>query len=490
MKVDWPTVDDGQITEHQKEELSKATRKRIGILTGGPGCGKTFVAARVIGKLLEKFGREQIAVTAPTGKAAVRITETMQDYSIDIQATTIHRLLGVESNVEGEGWGFKHNENNPLEQRFIIVDESSMICTDLMRSLMAACYRNSHLLFLGDCGQLPPVGHGAPLRDFIAAGVPSGELRVIHRNSGAIVQACAEMRDGKRFQTSKVFSHASGENLVTLETVDGKASVERIVKAVKKIRENKPAHPETGKIIDPVWDVQIIVAVNKKSDLSRRDLNKRLQAELNPTGRRSGNNPFRVGDKIVCLKNGLLPLVDGESAQDDDDEDGGDGNSAFVANGELGEVISVEEKITVAKFEGPERLVKIPRGNGDDKEKSEESDDDDSTDAGTGCSFDLGYAISCHKSQGSEWPVVIVALDEYPGARRVCSREWLYTAVSRGKLVVYMVGKLAIAHSMTLRRALPGRKTFLKELIQGEASKDARSDQAENKESLATVGTA
>lgn len=467
----WPEIPAGLVSDHQREQLAKALGGCVGCFGGGPGTGKSYSSARLISLLLRSHGAERIAVAAPTGKAAVRITELMQSYGVDIQATTIHRLLGVASNVEGEGWGFKHDADNPLEERFVFIDEASMLDTTLCCSLLSAIPPGAHILFVGDINQLPPVGHGAPLRDMIAAGVPSGELTIIHRNSGDIVQACHDMREGNRFTASKKFDHAAGDNLVALETPNGKASVERIIKAVKNIQQVKPKHPETGEVIDPVWDVQIIVAVNKKSELSRRELNKRLQAELNPAGRRAGSNPFRVGDKIVCLKNGLLPRIEpiADLSNPDrtfggDDEDEGD--SVFVANGELGKVIQVQEKITVARFDGPERFVKIPRGNGDDKPKDGESEgESDDDDAGTGCSFDLGYAISCHKSQGSEWPVVIVALDEYPGARRVCSREWLYTAVSRGKLVVYLIGKLAIAHSMILRRALPYRKTFLRELI-------------------------
>jgi ATP-dependent exoDNAse (exonuclease V) alpha subunit len=156
----------------------------------------------------------------------------------------------------------------------------------------------------------------------------------------------------------------------------------------------------------------VIVAVNKKSPLSRRDLNKRLQGELNPGGARIGSNPFRVGDKIVCLKNSLMPVVD--EAPLDCNRDACDGK-VFVANGELGRVVAVAEKLTTVSLDAPKRLIKIPRGteNGDDQAEGENADDSAAT--STGCQWDLAYAISCHKSQGSEFPCVIVALDEYPG---------------------------------------------------------------------------
>lgn len=451
----WPEATLTDLTEHQQTQLAVALKSSVCVLAGSPGTGKTFTIARLIGRIIELCGPESIAVCAPTGKAAVRITQALDSYGIRKSATTIHRLLGVASRTAGEGWGFAHDENNPLLQNWIIVDEASMIDTDLMAGLLRACGTGTHLLLVGDVNQLPPVGHGAPLRDLILAGIPTGELTKIERNWGTIVQACADIRDGKKWQTVKSIDPDQGHNLKLLPAASGLAAVETIVETIRKIK-------ATG-IADPVWDVQVIVAVNKKSDLSRKALNARLQGELNPNGQRVGNNPFRVGDKIVCLKNSLMPAAD--NAPSDANRDIVDGK-IFVANGELARVVSVAEKLTTVSLESPKRLVKIPRGtdNGDgDKDES----DDSASAGGTGCSWDLAYAISCHKSQGSEFPIVIVALDEYLGSRRVCSREWLYTAISRAKMICFLVGKRHIADGMCSQRAISKRKTFLKELIHG-----------------------
>lgn len=436
----WPDVGRLDVSDHQREKLAEALTCPLAIFTGGPGTGKTYSAARVIGEIVRKHGDGQVAIAAPTGKAAVRISEVMDGYGINLRARTIHSLLRVCSQSKTSGWSFEHDENLPLPWRFIVVDEASMIDADLASSLFRACGRGTHVLLVGDPGQLPPVGHGAPLRDFIAAGVPTGELTEIRRNSGDIVRACHQIRRGKQFMPSPTLAPDAGRNLKLLPAVSAEAALERIVKTVRGIGNRGLANP--------IWDCQVIVAVNEKSGLSRKTVNERLQRELNPGGERAGSNPFRVGDKIVCLKNSWVPVV--EDAPDGFNAEADEGKT-FVANGEQAAVKHVEARLTIAQLDAPARLVKIPRG----KE-----------DAGTGCSWDLAYAISCHKSQGSEWPIVLVVLDEYPGARMVCSREWLYTAMSRAKKVCFLVGKLQTAYGMIQREAIRKRKTFLRELIQ------------------------
>jgi exodeoxyribonuclease V alpha subunit len=462
----WPEVLGLDISKHQEGELQKALRASVALFGGSPGTGKTYTAARLVGRIIDLCGHDQIAVAAPTGKAAVRITEALDGYGIKKTATTIHRLLGVASRTAGEGWGFNHDEENPLEYKYVVIDEGSMIDTDLLAALLRAMPAGAHLLIVGDVNQLPPVGHGAPLRDMLAAGVPAGELTKIERNWGQIVQACADIRDGKRWQTVTDLDPDTGANLKLLPAANGAAAVEKIVETIRKIKE--------AKLYDPIWGVQVIVAVNRKSELSRRDLNKRLQAELNPAGERAGSNPFRVGDKIVCLKNAIMPAV--EDCPPDCNRDAMDGK-VFVANGELARVVSVVEKMTVVSLDSPRRLVKIPRGTDGDgkgttkdtKGTKEDEADDSAAATNTGCQWDLAYAISCHKSQGSEWPCVIVALDEYPGARRVCDRSWIYTAISRAKGICLLVGKRSTAEGMCFMQAIKRRKTFLRELIQGKA---------------------
>jgi exodeoxyribonuclease V alpha subunit len=431
------------LTPHQSTQLHLATSGPIGILGGGPGTGKTFTVASLCQRLSASVGLEQVAVGAPTGKAAVRVTETLASHGVSLRARTWHSLLrgGVES-------GFEHNESNPLPFRVLIGDESSMVDTDLMAAILRARATGTLVLLVGDVHQLPPVGHGAPLRDLIAAGLPYGELTEIKRNSGGIVEACHAIRQGRRWEC--------GDNLRLAEAGDADSQVQEMLRTVKK---------QAAAGVDAINDCQVLAAVNAKSPLSRARLNGILQAELNAAGQRAGSNPFRVGDKIVCLKNGRYPVTEFDDS--DPDIDVSDKGEVYVANGELARVLHVEASMTVARLQNPLRVVRIPRGQsgtGSTPNEGEQSNEGE-TASGTGCSWDLGYCLSVHKSQGSEWPVVVTMLDSYPGAKMVCSREWLYTAISRAKERGYLVGLKGTADAMCRRQAIWKRKTFLRERI-------------------------
>lgn len=424
----WPEITEG-ITAHQAENLHLATTGTIGILGGSPGTGKTYTTAKLIGHLLDLVGEDEVAVCAPTGKAAVRITEAMASNGVNVQAMTLHRLLGVRRGSGEEDQGtftssFEHNQDNPLNFGWIFVDEMSMTDTDIVAALLSARAPGTHILFIGDVNQLPPVGHGAPLRDLITAGIPYGELREIQRNSGTIVRACHQIRDNIRFETDDILDPETGKNLKIVPAGENPSqTIERILSIMTR-----------NGLCDPIWDAQVIVAVNEKSALSRKDLNKSLQGHLNPRGKSVGKNPYRVGDKIVCLKNGFY--------KGEDDEE------IFLANGEVGKVLEVEEKRTIATFAG-KRIGFVTT-----KEEA-------------GGDFDLAYALSCHKCQGSEVPIAIIALDDYPGAKMVCDRAWLYTAASRAKQVCVMVGKRSTADAMCAKNFISRRKTFLVEKIKG-----------------------
>lgn len=462
--MNWPTLTVDPLSPHQVERLALATCRHLGILGGSPGTGKTFTAAQIISALGNEIGFDQIAAAAPTGKAAVRLSEAMNSYGIPLVARTIHSLLVVESQEGGGGWSFKHNRMEPLPFKVLVIDESSMIDTDLMASLMAARPKDCLVLFIGDVNQLPPVGHGAPLRDMIAAGVPYGELTEIKRQQSgsdrvhAVVQACADIRDGRQFSCGEELRHVAAftpESQIAwmTDTID---SASRSMK------------------IHPVWDVQVLCAVNKKSELSRKELNKVLQAQLNPNQPQHGS-PFRAGDKVVNTKNGWFPLVEivqrnpimgnlvrvSEHPDNDPNLQLNNDGKVYVANGELGEVMEVHANFMHVRLTAPKRLIVVPRGAAD---VNDDGSDDEST--GTGCNWDLGYALSVHKSQGSEWPVVIVMVDDSGAAKRICSREWLYTAISRAKNCCYLVGNLAVAQGFCRRTAIDKRKTFLKERIQ------------------------
>ncbi len=332
-----------------------------------------------------------------------------------------------------------------------------MIDTDLGASLFAARAKGTLTLLIGDVGQLPPVGHGAPLRDMIAAGVPYGELTEIHRNEGGIVQACADIQAGRPFRCEGNLELVSAHS----------AAMQR--EAVLSVIDD--TSKRLG--VDPVWGVQVLCAVNTKSEVSRRDLNKLLQNHLNPNPLVSGS-PFRFRDKVMNTKNGWFPLVEAERKHGrielvDNDENltlNADGK-VYVANGELGEVVRIEPGYFHVKLTAPNRLVVVPRGAAEAASEGVDGDDGgEEKSTGTGCDWDLGYAISTHKAQGSESPVVIIVIDESGAAKRVCSREWMKTAISRAKQCCVLVGKLGVAHGFCRRTAIDRRKTFLAFRIQ------------------------
>lgn len=468
----WPTTEGLEVSEHQRQALAAALRSPVGVLAGSPGTGKTFTAARLIARLIGEHGQDEVAVVAPTGKAAVRISEALQSYGVVLRARTIHSFLGVLQAADGlrdkyhatqalgsPGWCFEHCQGNPVDQRFIVVDESSMVDVELMAAFLDALPPDGHVLLVGDVQQLPPVGHGAPLRDLLAAGVAQGELREIRRNSGAIVETCARIRDQDGFDLGTVLEPETGRNLILREAATGEDAQDWILRLVRNIRDLHLA--------DPVWETQVLVAVNDKGPLSRRELNRLLQEELNG-GNRSAGARFWVGDKIVCLKNSFMPAVSEVMDSLEEDLDEGytrgreDGSTdLYVANGELGRVLEDFPNRLVVEFSAPKRVVLIPKKGGGEAATEEGGAGGE----GSVVDFDLGYTVSCHKSQGSEWPIVIVALDDGGGARLVCDRAWLYTAISRAKRAAILVGKEATARAMVRTQKIGWRKTLLVERL-------------------------
>ncbi len=470
------------ISDHQRERLALALREPVAILGGTPGTGKSHVAGQLVRWLACRFGLERIAVAAPTGKAAVRMNDFLTRSALNLGASTIHRLLGVgRSGRDGNGWEFQRNADRPLEQQFLIIDEMSMTDVDLACALLKACSPGTHILFVGDTNQLPPVGHGAPLRDLVDAGICYGEFTEIRRQGAEpnlIVKACAAIKGEQPFEFSDTYDPVAGLNLKFVETADPKEQVEFLPLVLERVRALKLA--DGSRQLNPVWDCQVIVAVNGKSEISRAMLNKQLQAILNPAGVSSPQCPFRVSDKVICTKNGLYPQVEPDLGYHPADEPKSyvpciEWPNVFVANGDIGRVLAVGPKQAVARFDCPARTVRISIGkpkDGEDEQKTVRTEDDGdgggdgaSDRVGTGCDFSLAYAVTCHKMQGSECPVVIVMVDETPGARRVCSREWIYTAISRAKQLCVLIGKEAVARQMCKRVSLTRRKTFLKELL-------------------------
>lgn len=458
----WPRGIAG-VSEHQADGVYRATLGPVGLLTGSPGTGKTYTLAALIRAVLEQhpdakgidaIQRERdedrdrygitatprryrpIYVCAPTGKAAVRATEALAKNGLDeLKARTIHSTLGVCP--EGDGFSFLHTAANPLEPGFLIVDEVSMLDTALAASLFSACPVGMHVLLVGDPHQLAPVGHGAPLRDMIAAGLPTGTLTEIQRNAGDIVRVCAALKDGRHFRPPAKLNLPEG-NLVHREVADPKAAVAELLAEIRRLK----ADPT----IDVARDVQILVSLNGKSPVSRTELNKVLQPVLSPFGSPPEGMRFNDGDKIICLKNSTFGIA-ADAPDWDEEEDKDREAKAWVANGEIGFVESAQKSWVIATFEQPARRVVIPT-------RGEAAGD-----------IDLAYAITTHKSQGSEWPIAIVMIDGSSGGRWIGSRELIYTAISRAKRWCLTIGERHAVDMQTLKIAIRIRKTFLAEGI-------------------------
>lgn len=480
----WPAWIHEPAFEHQRAQWSKVAASPVVIINGVPGSGKTFTAALAIRALIARIGKSSIAVCAPTGKAAVRITETMAKHGVTIEATTIHRLLEIGRNGrDKKGWNFQRNEEMPLAQRFIIVDESSMLSIALTKDLLAACADGTHLLFIGDVGQLPPIEHGAPLRDFIDAGVPTATLTEIKRNAGLIVEACRDIKDGRRFKTCDRYDPDTGANLRLIECGGGDDPYEQL-NTLRSII----AGVQKGGKFNPVWECQVLCALNEKSPISRVPLNEMLQSMLNPPredeSTDTGGSKFRRGDKIICLRNSLMqlyqftgPLV-GACPMPGDEQlvdsyrplknNSGELMEAFIANGDLGAVVAVDEHHAVCRMLSPERLVRVQL-------KKRKGDDAENSEGGAGCDFSLAYAATVHKFQGSEVPLAVVMID--PQATMVASREHHYTAISRASKLCVLIGQRSVLERQCRRVALRTRRTWLASQIK-ELLADAGSDVA------------
>ena len=490
----WPDISGpafDSLTDHQRAELTKATTGAIGAFCGSPGAGKTYSIAALVRAILKLHGcgTWSVAICAPTGKAAQRARESMRAHGLDVPAMTIHRLLGVEQADDGDnGWSFKHNATNPLPQRFIICDEASMIGLSLMSSLLDAFARGTNFLMVGDVNQLLPVDYGAPLRD-LKDSVPYGELTEIHRNSGSVVRACKAIRENGvvRFDDKIELNRVDADgnplppkNLVLVQA-DAASAQRKLLELVKQLAE-EPKAEINGRKFDPIRDIQVLVAVNKKSPLSRKTLSPLLQSMLNPNGRAAPGSPFRVGDKVMQTKNEFLKLVDPLSCPSANAE-----GRVDVSNGEFGIGLESESTRTVVEFANPKRVVVIPKARGAAYADTKQRDDDDASDEsdGTGCNLVLGYASTCHKLQGSSADTIIVALDEYAGATGPygnVDRAWVYTAISRMERRCYVVGLRSVLDAVCRRTFITKRKTFTKELLAAELASRASGGKREASE--------
>jgi exodeoxyribonuclease V alpha subunit len=384
------------LTDEQVQAVWTALSHRCTIITGGPGTGKTTVIKALISSL--RYLNEEVALCAPTGRAAKRMTETT-----GVEARTIHRLLEYNP---GEG-RFMRDADRPIEATAVIVDEVSMIDIELMSSLLAALTPDTRLILVGDKDQLESVGPGAVLRDLIDAGsVPCIRFTQIHRQAerSLIVVNSHRVLRGEQLATQ---STGGNPDFFFLERGDPDLCADSIIELV---RDRIPSKFR----FDPIRDVQVLAAMHKGS-LGAQCLNERLQRELNPNGQelRKGDRIFRRGDRVMQIKNNY------------DKE---------VFNGDVGFIDSVAmDKLAVLMSDG-RRVV------------YDDSDLDELV---------LAYAVTVHKSQGSEYPVVVMPVHTQHFV--MLRRNLLYTAMTRGKRLVVLVGTrravaLAIRNDQTRQR--------------------------------------
>ena len=411
--VQWAEEKAGfAFAEQQRAALKNALAHKTSVLTGGPGTGKTTILRALVEILKAKKVRVHLA--APTGRAAQRLAETTGGY-----ASTIHRLLKYDP-AKG---GFTANESSPLATDFLIVDEASMLDTRLAAALFQAVPSRAHLLLVGDTDQLPSVGAGNVLKDLIATElVPVTRLTVIYRQKeqSQIVTTAHAINAGDPSLPPAANDLESAQAWSDLTFIVADSADDCLAKSIALCTEFIPRH---WKWFDPVRDVQVLAPMHKGT-AGVGNFNLQLQAALNPhaKGFRGPGGEFRPGDKVIQLRN-------------DYDRD--------LFNGDIGAVtaIDAEAGTLTAKFDGATHDF----------------------DRGALGNLALAYAISIHKSQGSEYPVVIVPL--LKAHFMMLQRNLIYTAITRGKKKVFIVGEPA-AYAMAVRNAESKlRTTHLREKI-------------------------
>ncbi|MBD1863341.1 MULTISPECIES: ATP-dependent RecD-like DNA helicase [Trichocoleus] len=378
------------LSEQQRQAVEMAATQRVLILTGGPGCGKTFTT-RTIVALWKAMGKV-IALAAPTGRAAQRLSEMTGQ-----EAKTLHRLLEFDPKT----FGFKRGYDNPLETQAVIVDESSMLDLFLANSLIKAVPLEAQMLLVGDIDQLPSVGPGNVLRDLIRSGqVPVIRLTEVFRQAQAsyIVQNAHRINQGQVPQLEPV-SAVPQTDCLWLGAPQPEDGVQAIHDLINDLI------PQLG--FAPAQDVQVLCPMTR-GEVGTRNLNTVLQQLINPpysgkTEIARGGMTLRVGDRVI------------QQVNDYDRE---------VFNGDLGVIAAIdpEEQEVTVRF--GDRLVNYDRADLNE--------------------ITLAWAVTIHKAQGSEYPVVILPL--YLQHYMMLSRNLLYTGLTRAKQLAFLVGpKKAIA---------------------------------------------
>lgn len=411
----------------QREAIRMAAREGVLVITGGPGTGKTTIIECII-RLMSRGG--EVALCAPTGRAAKRMTEATGS-----EAKTIHRLL----EYGGEEGTFARNQDQPIESSCVIVDETSMVDLMLMRSLLRAIEPGTRLILVGDADQLPSVGAGNVLGDILDSGVvPAIHLTDIFRQSetSRIVTNAHRINHGEMpllnekgtdfFFERQMLMPQAAQTIVALLT-------QRLPKFLHLCGED--------------WQGQVmrqiqVLAPAKKGECGVTSLNTALQAALNPPSPNRptlgyGDTTFRLGDKVMQTKNDYE--LDWSRRTLTGWEDG-----KGVFNGDVGYITKVdaEEHSLTVRFD-------------DDKDVTYISQQLEN--------LDLAYCLSVHKSQGSEFPVVVMPVAG--GPKMLLTRNLFYTALTRAKSMVVLVGREDVIQLMTENDEILRRYTSLSERL-------------------------
>ncbi|WP_231511322.1 SF1B family DNA helicase RecD2 [Chondromyces apiculatus] len=390
----------------QREAIALAARSKVMVITGGPGVGKTTIVRAVLSCLDRAAVRTRLA--APTGRAAKRMSE-----STGKEAVTLHRLLEFDPKQRK----FNRNKERPIDAGALVVDEASMLDLTLADALLQAVPKGARLILVGDVDQLPSVGAGAVLRDVIRSGeIPTARLTQIFRQAegSLIVQNAHRIHDGEKPEGAE----GPGGEFYVIERRDADNAAKAILDLVTR------RIPRSFGL-DPRRDVQVLTPMHK-GEAGAMALNVALQTALNPDGPSvtRGQKTLRLGDKVMQLRN------------DYDRE---------VYNGDVGFIVDVNAEDRHLRVRFDEREVDY-----------EEGDLDELT---------LAYATSIHKSQGSEYPAVIVPVLTQHFV--MLSRNLIYTAVTRGKRLVVLVADpraVSLALAETRRE---DRRTHLAERLRG-----------------------
>jgi exodeoxyribonuclease V alpha subunit len=406
----------------QKEAIKAAFCNGVEIITGGPGTGKTTII-NCIAEIFDKADMK-ILLGAPTGRAAKRMAE-----ATGREAKTIHRLLEMGVGDDEDDMMFSKGENTPLDCDVLIVDEASMIDIMLMNNLLKAVPQGMRLIIVGDVDQLPSVGPGNVLRDFIE----SGWLKVI-RLKEIFRQAKESMIivNAHRINAGEMPVINARENDFYFIKEDDQG---KILSTLMDLLSKRL--PSFNKNWDPNKNIQILSPM-RKGILGISNLNTTIQEMLNPPAagkqeKESKDTVFRVGDKVMQTKNNYQlkwTRVSGEG------EDEGVG----IFNGDMGYIDDIDDDNTITVIFDEERKVVY------ESMYIEE--------------IDLAYAITIHKSQGSEFPVVVIPM--FPGPPMLMNRNLLYTGITRAKQMVVLVGSLKSLSSMVNNNRSFERYSMLK----------------------------